>query len=474
MKTPKNTKISPHKKGVKKFKLWVLSEIKKNNRIKKNRRISDTPKFYFTAHNSSKKIILNYLIPKLDTSVKKKDGVRMVKKQKYLSNWSLDNYKTSDFSVLKWYDFVCEEVERYQKECFIDEGSLEHWIKIYTSPKPRRGIKKIPSPKTRRNELRYLNDYKDWLKENKPKYLNIWACNDDSVRDVFLDYLRSRAEKSEKKEKGWSDSTIFNSYRILRSLFNWISMKEPNFKSNRLSNMPIDKPKPILNSFSHMEIQKVLEFMDEHKEDNVWSWFIPILRLMLVSGCRVSEVANMKINELRFYTDKDVTKIEWKFKGKGNKERVIHIDSSTCLSDIVDAITDKKENLRTDKEYVFHKKFWKGGNRFGQGMGLVENLDEPFTISGIEHKFKKMVSLLKLNPKLTPHSTRRYFITEQLINSGGNIPFVALLVGHSSFEMVNHYQKHNQQSEMLMGQRNTLDFGEVIKRKKGIKYDKSK
>ncbi len=74
---------------------------------------------------------------------------------------------------------------------------------------------------------------------------------------------------------------------------------------------------------------------------------------------------------------------------------------------------------------------------------------------------------------LPPHSTRRFFITEKLLESGGDIPFTALLVGHSSFSQVNHYQKHNQQSEMLLGRRNTLNFSEVINEKR-IKYDKSK
>ena len=476
MNTPKNTKVTAHSKSVQKFRDWVAKEIVRNNKVKKNRRIVKHPTFTFTVNKITNKIILNYYVPKIDISAKNKSKVKLVKKQKYLSNWSLFSYKDDGFSVLKWYEFVCDEVERYQTECYIDESSLEFWIKKYTSPLPRRGIKKIPAEKTRHNELCFLNDYLDWLKKNHPKYTNLWYHNDDAVREIVMEYLRFRATKSIHRDKGWSESTVFNSYRIIRSFLNWISLKEPNFKSNRLSNLPVEKPKPTLDTFTQLEFQKVVEFMEEYKKDNVWFWFIPILRVMLVSGCRISEVLNMKINELTFFSQNDKELIEWRFKGKGKKERVIIIDSSTCFSDIVNAISDDKDKIRTDKEFVFHKQFWKSGNnQFSNSSdgGFVEDIDEPYSISGVGHKFKKMVKLLKLNKKLSPHSTRRFFITQKLMESGGNIPFVALLVGHGSFEMVNHYQKHNQQSEMLLGMRNTLDFGEVIKRKKGIKYGKS-
>jgi len=472
MGTTKNTTKSNHFNKVHKFRKWVVSEIKKNNRVKKNRTISTSPTFTFTANKSSNKIILNYYVPKIDTTSKK--GVKLKKVQKYLGNWSLHSYEKDGFSVLQWYEFVCDEVSRYQTECFVDESSLEYWINLYASPLPRRGVKSIPTEKTRYNENCFLKDYLLWLKKNHPKYTNLWYHNEDAVREIVMEYLRFRATKSIHKKKGWGESTIFNAYRIIRSFLNWIAIKEPNFKSDRLSSMSVEKPKPTLDTFTQIEFQKVVKFMKDNGTDTKWSWFIPILRLMLVSGCRISEVINMRINELTLFTENDKDIIEWKFRGKNNKERTFYIDSSTSQSDIMDAISDENGDIRTDKEWVFHKRFWKGGNKYGAGIGMVENIDEPFTLSGVGHKFKKMVELLKLNPKLTPHSTRRYFITEKLISSGGNIPLVALLVGHSSFEMVNHYQKHNQQSEMLRGIRNTLDFGKVIKRKKGIKYDKSK
>ena len=466
------------------FRKWIDSEIIKHNRNRKNVEIKSKPSMSFVVDKKTDKLILHYYIPVVDDT-SKRNGIRKIKKQKYLKRFTLDNYKTAGFDVKIIYDFILEEFDSAYQKIFVDESTLRYWIDKFTSPIARRGVTKIPSPKTRYNEKHYLEDYYKWLEQHQPLYLNLWQHNSNACRNVLIEYLQYRAVKSLGRNSkdgsedggGWSNTTIFNSYRIIRNLFNWIALNEEGFVGGRLSNLPIDKPKPILNSFTNIEFQKIMEFMEAYKDDSKFDWFIPILRLMLVTGCRISEVAKMKINELNFLTTADgVEYIKWVFRGKGGYKRVINIDSSTLLNDIEKAIYDDKGNLRTDKEYVFHRRYYRDTkNQYGTGgMGLIENLNEPYSISGIGHKFKKMVSLLKLNPKLTPHSTRRFFITEKLLETNGSIPIVALLVGHRSFSMVNHYQRHNEQSEMLDGIRNTLDFGKVIKRKKGIKYGKTK
>ena len=52
-----------------------------------------------------------------------------------------------------------------------------------------------------------------------------------------------------------------------------------------------------------------------------------------------------------------------------------------------------------------------------------------------------MIRMLDCNEELTPHSCRRYFITEMLKKTNGNIPLVAELVGHEDWDMVKHYAK---------------------------------
>ena len=249
----------------------------------------------------------------------------------------------------------------------------------------------------------------------------------------------------------------------------------------------VPKGKTIMTSFSEVEFQKVLDFMDDMNEgrcsDNIekeFKWFIPIFRLMLITGCRVSEAVRMMINDLSFETTRHVDKetgdliekevIKWTILGKGEdggKERYLYIDSSTLISDIMTQIKTEHGKFRTDKQYVFHRAYWKENkNQHGlfNSWSWVENLNKPFSSSGVQHKMKKMVKHLKISEKLTPHSCRRFFISHMLKLTDGNVPFVSQLVGHESWVMVNKYARNNQKQEMLKGIRNSLNIGEVIRR----------
>ena len=153
----------------------------------------------------------------------------------------------------------------------------------------------------------------------------------------------------------------------------------------------------------------------------------------------------------------------WNFIGKGDKERTNYIDSSHAYDDIRDLITDKKGKIRTDKEFVFHRHFFKSSNpnQDSMGSGFIERIDLPYSQSGVQHKFKKMVKVLGLNPSLSPHSCRRFFIQETLRETGGDLNLVRLLVGHNSLKMVMYYHKTDQEYNSLIGVRNTLDLSKV-------------
>lgn len=156
--------------------------------------------------------------------------------------------------------------------------------------------------------------------------------------------------------------------------------------------------------------------------------------------------------------------------GKGNKSRTNYIDSSHAYDDIRDLITDKKGKIRTDKDYVFHRHFFKGSNpnRKSMGRGFIERIDLPYSQSGVQHKFKKMVKFLGLNHRLTPHSCRRFFIQEKLRETNGDLNLVRLLVGHSSISQVLYYHKTDEEYNSLIGVRNSLDFGKVKERNERI------
>ena len=66
-------------------------------------------------------------------------------------------------------------------------------------------------------------------------------------------------------------------------------------------------------------------------------------------------------------------------------------------------IVDEKGLLRTDKEFVFHQKYYKpyGKDKYGDSkMICFEDINKGFTTMGFRNKFYKMVNHLKLTSKL--------------------------------------------------------------------------
>ena len=464
-------------KKIEQFRKFVDSSIKKTNRTKTRGYISlkggrPDPRFSYKVDAKTNKILLCYSIPVQNPSSKK--GYKRLQKSNWKSNLTLDNYKTN-LDVLADYEQIQKLNEQAVSELFIDEGSLEYWIEWFCDLERRKKEVVLEKDAVKQRTLDgydyYLKDYLNWVKEHQPKFTSLASYNSKDGVDVYLEYLRFRADKGGKRRK-WGGTTLHSSYKSLRALFNWLGRKEENrwFDTHRWSRLEqIPQPENNRTSFTPIEIRKVIEFMDEHQEHPNWFWFIKILRVMLVSGCRIGEVIKMRINELQsvFITDPDTEEQlpiwRWNFTGKGDVVRTIYIDSQTSYKDIRELITDKKGKIRTDKEWVFHRHFFKNSNpnQKSMGSGFIERIDLPYSQSGVQHKFKKMVKVLGLNPSLSPHSCRRFFIQEKLRETGGDLNLVRLLVGHNSLKMVMYYHKTDQEYNSLIGVRNTLDLSKV-------------
>jgi len=199
------------------------------------------------------------------------------------------------------------------------------------------------------------------------------------------------------------------------------------------------------------DMKKLINWMDENRENIYEKHFIPILRMLLITGCRIGEIVSMKIEDV------DIKSKTWNFFMKGSW-RTIKLDSETLWNDLDYWLFDKKGKVRSDKEYVFHLEYHRKGDKDGKGGGVKKNLLKHITGTGVAHKFKRVILTLGLNPKLTPHSCRRGFITYMLEKTDGNVPLIAQIVGHKSWEMVYRYNRAR-----LPKERTTIDIGEVLR-----------
>ena len=151
--------------------------------------------------------------------------------------------------------------------------------------------------------------------------------------------------------------------------------------------------------------------------------------VMIETGMRVGEVINLKIKNINF-------KERFIFVTAKNNTRKVYFRNDKFQNVILDATFDDNGDIRTDEEHVFH---WNCYKRVGDRCKILhryQNTQEGFRISGVQHKFKKMIRGLGSNDSFSCHDTRRYFVTKFLKNTNGNIALTAECVGHSTQDMV--------------------------------------
>jgi integrase len=431
------------KKKLTDFRSWVKKE-------RRRHRIASYPKFSFGVDNRTLKIKYRFNINEVvgyDT-IKDEPILKRKKVDKYTSI-PLNEYEL--INVRHIFQDVKKRVAKSDKKVSGDSNNLQYWMNDYYTTEIRNGRKLTEV--SLRSDKDVLLPYAEYIQKYHPKYLDIYQ-HINGGKKVLDDYLNHKRNSITKYNRPPSKNTLNNTYRRIKGFFNWLSEKDGSFPYNmlKLKGYAQERNKDKLPPATSIEdMKKLIKWMDENVENKYEKHFIPILRLLLISGCRISEAVSMKIDDI------DFKQREWSFFGK-NKWRTIKLDSDTLWNDLDYWVFDKKGKVRKDKKFVFHLEYWRKGNKEGKGGGIKLNLDKHITASGITHKFKRVIKGLGLNPKLTPHSCRRGFITYMLEKTNGNVPMVAQLVGHSTWEMVNRYNRAR-----LPKERTTINLGEVIR-----------
>ena len=132
-----------------------------------------------------------------------------------------------------------------------------------------------------------------------------------------------------------------------------------------------------------------------------------IIELALGSGLRVSEMANLKVEDL--YLKKGQASIYVK-NGKGGKDRVVDIGLN-----LKKQIHEFLEYRNMNSQYLF-----------------PSERGEKMTRSGIQQVFKKWAKKAKIPSHYSIHSLRHTYATNLYKASGYNLRLVQMQLGHSS------------------------------------------
>ncbi len=167
------------------------------------------------------------------------------------------------------------------------------------------------------------------------------------------------------------------------------------------------------------EVKKLIE-----SADNIKSRLI--ISLLYSSGLRVSELVNLKVDDLNFDE-----KTGWVRKGKGSKDRLF-----TLSANLAEELKEHLEAKGKENKYIFSK-------------------DEPLTTRNIQKIIKGTRQRAGVNKRVTPHTLRHSFATH-LLESGVDIRMIQTMLGHANLNTTQVYTHIS--SEQIKKVKNPLDM----------------
>ena len=236
----------------------------------------------------------------------------------------------------------------------------------------------------------YKIDLKDFDKYSKNKKTDI---------DLVREYLK------ELYERKYKSRTMSRKVSALKSYFKFLESEGiiDDNPMSLISNPKIERNLP--NYLNYNDLEKLLSYPDTSKKEGLRDALI--LELLYSSGCRVSELSNIKIKDINFKERKII------ILGKGNKERFVFYGSK-CEKLL-------NEYLKENREYLLINKH---GNKLNERT-IRKIVDDNSRRAGLE-------------VHVTPHTLRHTYATH-LLNEGADLKSVGELLGHENLSTTQIY-----------------------------------
>lgn len=199
--------------------------------------------------------------------------------------------------------------------------------------------------------------------------------------------------------------------RIISSFFTYLLNNGYLPKGNPMVRVdPIEYTATVRQALTAREVEKLRIACGADIRDNA------VLELFLATGCRVSEVVNMRLENMDF--KEECVKVI----GKGDKERIVFL-GARAIEFLEQYIGDRREGAVIISSRSPHQ---------GLKKNALENI-----IRAIAHR-------AKLDRRVFPHLLRHTFATRAL-NKGMPLAGLCDLMGHASVETTRIYAKNSRQ-----------------------------
>ena len=304
---------------------------------------------------------------------------------------------------------LIDNVEIDFKQQQIIEGILVELLQDYTVSKIETAltVSDIPEKVTMYLQAKRLEGLSDLTLKNYFYLLRkLAAFSHKQVKDINLNDLRTFLFQ---ECEGLKETTMQVKVTYLQSFFKWlvdedIIDKDPSRKLPR-----IRVPQRLRNALTIEEVEKLRMACADVRER-------AILEMLLATGCRLSELIGMNIEDLNF-KDNSIRVI-----GKGNKERIVFFNPRT--------------KVHLDKYLE---------NRKGNSDALFVGSRKPYNRLGsraVEKIINKIATRAGFDKAVFPHLFRHTMASLGL-QAGANIVAIQSLLGHSSVTTTERYAQNN-------------------------------
>ena len=256
------------------------------------------------------------------------------------------------------------------------------------------------------------------------RQLNSFLHGKESIQEItrydLRGYLASLAHLKPK--------SIRRKIASAKALFNYLEF-EDKVMSNpfRKMRMRIKEDKKLPSVMNVKEITKILQKAYSQKasaKENSYAYFETlrnsiVIELLFSTGARVSEIAGLRIEHVHLESGGIL------IKGKGRKERMVHV----CNSEPI-ALLKKYHSLVKEKM------------KSAGGYFLINRFNKKLSDQSIRNIVKKLVAKAGINRRITPHVFRHTFAT-LLLEKDVDIRYIQHLLGHSSIMTTQLYTHVN-------------------------------
>ena len=263
--------------------------------------------------------------------------------------------------------------------------------------------------------LNYLKVYKNYSELTIKNYYN-----DLTEFSLYIKKDLTRVKKEDIKsylkylfDKDNSNRTVSRKISTLKSFYKYLKENDV-IKSSPALIIKYPKADKKLPNFVHYN--ELESMINATKKDTFYERDDSIIELMYATGVRVSELVNIKLDDIDFETN------SIRILGKGSYMRTVYFGEYAR-----DAIFKYMNGLRIkllngkESEYLFLNK---NGNNI--------------TTRGIQKIIDKIVSETEVKTKVSPHTLRHTFATH-LLDNGCDLRSVQELLGHKNINTTEVY-----------------------------------